>query len=89
MGIASFILGLLSFMGVCITLLPLLNLLNCINLPLAVAGLVLGIVEASRPADAEGGNRGLAIAGIVLNGIALLGGLIRFAISLATTAGIV
>ena len=87
MGIASFILGLLSVTGVCITLIPLLNLLNCINLPVALVGLILGVVEASRPA--QEGSRGLAIVGIVLNGIALLGGLVRFAISLATTAGIV
>jgi hypothetical protein len=89
MGIASFILGLLSLTGVCITLIPLLNLLNCLNLPVAVVGLILGIVEASRPASNQGGSRGLAIAGIIINGIAFLAGLVRFVISLVTTAGIV
>ena len=89
MGIASFILGLLSMTGVCLTLVPLLNLLNCINLPVPFVGLILAIVEAARPADKQGGSRGLAVLGIILNGIALMGGLIRFAISLATTAGIV
>ena len=43
MGIASFVIGILSGSGVCLSLVPLLNVLNCVSLPLASVGFVLGL----------------------------------------------
>jgi hypothetical protein len=88
MGCASLILGILGLGGVLIALIPLLNLLNCIVLPIALLGLILGLAElVSYRAPGEG--RGAAIFGLVLNGIALLIGMVRFLVSFLTTGGIV
>jgi len=88
MGTTSLILGILSLMGVCISLIPLLNILNCITLPMALIGLILGIADMVRKKDQPKG-KGAAIAGLTLNGLALLIGIIRVVISLLTTGGIV
>jgi hypothetical protein len=88
MGITSLILGILSLMGVCISLIPLLNILNCITLPMALIGLILGIADVVRKKGQPKG-KGAAIAGLTLNGLALLIGIIRVVISLITTGGIV
>jgi hypothetical protein len=87
-GCASLILGILGLGGVLIALIPLLNLLNCIVLPIALLGLILGLAElVSYRAPGEG--RGAAIFGLLLNGIALLIGMVRFLVSFLTTGGIV
>lgn len=76
MGIASFILGILSISGVCLSFIPLLNLANCLTLPVALIGVILGIVGIIRQK-----RRGLAVTGLVLNGAALLIGSLRMIIS--------
>jgi hypothetical protein len=87
-GCASLILGILGLGGVLIALIPLLNLLNCIVLPIALLGLILGLAElVSYRAPGEG--RGAAIFGLLLNGLALLIGMVRFLVSFLTTGGIV
>ena len=88
MGIASFVIGILSGSGVCLSLVPLLNVLNCVSLPLASVGFVLGLVELLRP-NPQNQSRAMAAFGLTFNLIALLVGGIRFAISLFTTGGIV
>jgi hypothetical protein len=86
-GCASLILGVLSLAGVLVALIPLLNLLNCIVLPTAILGAILGLAELiSYRAPGEG--RGAAIVGLLINSIALLIGLVRFLISFFTTGGI-
>jgi len=85
MGIASLILGILSLTGVCISLVPLLNILNCFTLPVALIGAILGLADLLR----EGKSKGAAITGLVLCGLALLIGGVRAIISLLTTGGIV
>jgi len=85
MGIASLIIGILSLLGVCISLIPFLNVLNCVGLPLGLLGVILGIAALV----SKRGSNGLAITGIVLNGLAILVGVIRFVISLLTTGGII
>jgi hypothetical protein len=85
MGITSLIIGILSSMGVCISLIPLLNFLNCIGLPLGLFGVILGVAALV----SHHGSKGLAISGIVLNCLAILVGIVRFAISLITTGGLV
>ena len=86
MSIASLILGILSLTGVCVSLIPLLNILNCITLPLALIGIILGIADLIKQDD---GPNKLAIGGVILCGLALLVGGVRVIISLLTTGGIV
>lgn len=85
MGIVSIIIGVLSVIGVCVSLIPLLNVLNCVGLPLGLLGAILGIAALV----SRRGSKGLAIAGITLNSVAILVGVVRFVISLITTGGIV
>jgi hypothetical protein len=86
-GCASLIIGVLSLAGVLVALVPLLNILNCIVLPTALLGAILGLAElVSYRAPGEG--RGAAIFGLLINGLALLIGLVRFLVSLFTTGGI-
>ncbi len=84
MGVTSLILGILSTSGVCLSFIPFLNLANCLILPLALVGAIFGIVGLFRPRG-----RGLAIAGLVLNGLALLIGAGRVVISCLAGACIV
>jgi hypothetical protein len=88
MGCASLILGFISLGGVLIGLVPLLNVLNCIVLPVALVGAILGLVDLVR-VRRPGEPKGQATFGLVLNGLALLIGTVRFFISLLTTGGIV
>ncbi len=85
MGIASLVIGILSILGVCISLIPFLNVLNCVGLPLGLLGAILGIAALI----SRRGSKGLAIAGITLSSLAILVGVIRFVISLITTGGII
>mgnify|MGYP006288373223 CR=1 FL=1 len=85
MGILSLILGMLSFTGVCISLVPLLNILNCITLPVAMIGAIFGLADLLNKDD----RKGAAIGGMILCGLALLVGGARAIISLVTTGGIV
>jgi hypothetical protein len=87
-GCASLILGVIGLAGVIIALIPLLNLLNCIALPIALLGAILGLADlVSYRAPGQG--RGAAVFGLVINGTALLIGLVRFLVSLFTTGGII
>lgn len=84
MGITSLILGILSLTGVCISLIPLLNILNCITLPMALIGTILGLADLLK----KGNRKGAAVTGLILCGLALLIGGARAIISLLTTGGI-
>ena len=88
MGIASLVLGIIATTGVCISFIPLLNLLNCVTLPLALFGAIFGLVDLLREKE-PGQNRNLAVAGLVLSVLALIVGGVRVVISLVTTGGIV
>jgi len=90
MAIASLIFGILSFLGTCVALLPIITILNyCFNLPLSVLGTLLGIAHLVRaremPVDKL---KGVAITGLVLNGLALLIALARIILSLSFGLGI-
>ena len=87
MGLASALLGILAFLGMCVALVPLLNVVNCVTLPLALFGLILGVAALIRGGEEEERD-GAAIWGVVLNGLALLVGGARMIISLLTTGGI-
>ncbi len=85
MGVASLILGILSFTGVCVSLIPLLNILNCITLPVALIGAILGLADLLNKEE----GKGAAVAGMIMCCLALLIGGVRAVISLITTGGIV
>ena len=87
MGIASFVIGILSLSGVCVGLVPLLNFLNCLTLPVAVVGGALGFVDLLRD-KRPGDSRLWAVLGLTLNSLALVVGGVRFLISILTTGGI-
>ena len=73
MQIIGFILSLLSFLALGLTVLPLLGALNWINIPFAGLGLLFSIIGVA----AARGGRGIGIAGIVLALIAIVVGLLR------------
>lgn len=73
MQILSLIWGILAVLGLGVAFVPCLGSLNWLNIPFAVVGLILSIIAKSqRPV---GG--GAATAGIVLNAIAVVLGVIR------------
>jgi hypothetical protein len=74
MSIAGFIIGILTGIGATISIVPLLGWLNWFNVPVAGMGLILCIVGVSR-----GRNPGIGIAGIVINAILIVFGIIRLA----------
>lgn len=87
MGTASFVLSLIALLGVCASLVPLLNILNCVTLPLALLSAVLGLVRITAQ-NRSGSDYSFGVAGLVLSLVALLLGGARFLISFVTTGGI-
>ena len=74
MQLISLIWGILAFIGFGVAFLPCLGSLNWLNIPFAVVGLIISAVAAS---NAPVGQRGAATAGIVLNALAVIFGLLR------------
>ena len=76
MKIVSFVLGIVSIIGMFIGLIPFLGWINWGVIPIAAVGLIISIVAIA----SEKENRGLGIAGLILCTIALLIGIIRLII---------
>jgi hypothetical protein len=74
MQMLSLVWGMLSMVGLGIAFLPCLGSLNWLNIPFAIVGLIISIVASS---NAPMGQRGTAVAGLVLNAIAIVLGAIR------------
>jgi hypothetical protein len=74
MQLISLIWGILSIVGLGIGFIPCLGALNWLNIPFAVIGLIISIIAT---AQAPAGRNGGAIAGIVLNAIAIVLGSMR------------
>jgi len=68
--------GILAILGLGIAFVPCLGSLNWLNIPFAVVGLILSFVAKSQVP----GRGGAAVAGIVLNAIAIVLGVIRLAL---------
>jgi hypothetical protein len=66
--------GILAMIGFGVAFLPCLGSLNWLNIPFAVVGLILSVVAAS---NAPAGQRGSAVAGLVLNAVAVVFGIMR------------
>ncbi|HYP14271.1 MAG TPA: hypothetical protein VEQ63_10135 [Bryobacteraceae bacterium] len=74
MGFISLVWGILAILGLFVGFIPCLGALNWFNIPFAVVGLIVSIVATAK---ANRGSQGAAIAGIVLNAIAILLGSLR------------
>ena len=74
MQMIALIWGILAMVGFAIAFLPCFGALNWLNIPFAVVGLIIAIVAAS---NAPPGQRGTAVAGLVLNAIAIAFGALR------------
>ena len=74
MSIVGFIIGILTGIGATISIVPFLGWLNWFNVPVAGLGLILCIVGVSR-----GKNKGIGTAGIVINAILIVYGIVRLA----------
>jgi hypothetical protein len=80
MSIVGFIIGILTGIGSTLSVIPFLGWLNWLNVPVAGLGLILCIVGVIK-----GKNKGLGTAGIVINAVLVVFGIVR----LATGGGIV
>jgi hypothetical protein len=69
MQILSLAWGILALLGFFVAFIPCLGALNWLNIPFAVAGLILGVIAY---ANGQPGRRGASAAGIVLCAIAVL-----------------
>ena len=75
MSMASMVIGIVAVIGVGVGMFPCLGWMNWLNLPLGFVGLVLGAFAIGAATDES--ERGRAIGGVVLNGIALVLGFAR------------
>jgi hypothetical protein len=73
----SLIWGILAFLGLGVAFFPCLGALNWLNIPFAGVGLIISIIALTKsPRDQRGG----AIAGVILCGVAVVFGLIRLSL---------
>jgi hypothetical protein len=80
MQVASLVIGILTAVGSFIGFIPCFGWLNFINVPLAIVGLILGIISVS---SAQPGQKTPSVVGISCCSFAILFGLIRLIISMA------
>ncbi len=74
MQLVSLVWGVLVFLGMLIAFLPHLGVLNWLNTPVAGVGLILSLLAL---AMSKAGNKAVAIAALVANGVAVAVGVIR------------
>ena len=74
MGLISLLWGIVSIVWMVLALIPLLGWGNWFLIPFATVGAVIGAIGI---AITSPGNRGRAKAGLVLNGIAIIVGIVR------------
>jgi hypothetical protein len=72
--ILSLVWGILAILGLGIAFIPCFGALNWLNIPFAIVGLVISILATTK---APAGQNGAAIAGIVLNALAVMFGVVR------------
>ena len=77
MGIASFIIGILTLLGACVNLIPFMSWANCILGPIALVGAILGLAALFPKQE----NKAFAGIGLTLNCIALVIAVIRVIMS--------
>jgi hypothetical protein len=88
MGVASLIIGILAAIMACVGLIPFLNLLNCLTMPLAALGGLFGLLDVASY-KYPGQSRAAGIIGLLLCILAFLTALVRFIIGVIFGGGIV
>ena len=88
MGVTSLVIGILAAIMACVGLIPFLNLLNCLTMPLAALGGLFGLLDVAGY-KYPGQSRAAGIIGLLLCILAFLTALARFIIGLIFGAGIV
>jgi hypothetical protein len=78
MGIASFVMGILTILGACVNFIPGLSWANCILGPIALLGSILGLVSLFPRHE----NKVFGGIGLALNVIALVIAIIRVVLSI-------
>lgn len=74
MQFVSLVWGILALVGLAVATVPCLGALNWLNIPFAIVGLVISIVATTK---SPRGQNGAAVAGIVLNTLAIVFGFLR------------
>jgi hypothetical protein len=77
MGIASFIIGILTALGACFNLIPGMSWANCILGPIATVSAILGLISLFSQKE----NKIFGGIGLTLNAVALIIAIIRIVIS--------
>jgi hypothetical protein len=72
MQILSLVWGILAILGLGIAFIPCLGSLNWLNIPFAVVGAIISYTARSQP-----GSQGAATAGLVMNVVAIVLGVLR------------
>lgn len=72
MQILSLVWGILSILGLGVAFIPCFGWMNWMNIPFAIVGLIISIT-----AKGQAPNSGAALAGVILNGIAIGLGVFR------------
>jgi hypothetical protein len=75
MQVVGLVIGVVSTVGMFIFFLPLLGALNWLNVPLAIAGLIISLISI-----ANARNKGIGLAGVILCSIAIVVGIGRLKI---------
>jgi hypothetical protein len=73
----SLLWGILAILGLGIGFIPCFGALNWLNIPFAIVGLVISIIAT---AQARPGQNGPAVAGLVLNALAIIFGMMRLVV---------
>jgi hypothetical protein len=76
MQLLALVWGVLAMIGFGVAFIPCLGALNWLNIPFAIAGVIVSLIALSRSLP---GSRGTAIAALVLNLIAVVIGFMRLA----------
>ena len=82
------LLGILAAIMACVGLIPFLNLLNCLTMPMAALGSLFGILDVASY-KYPGQSRAAGIIGLLLCILAFLTALVRFIIGFIFGAGFI
>ena len=74
MQLVSLVWGILAILGLGIAFIPCLGSLNWLNIPFAIVGLIISVIAKEKSVP---GQSGAALAGIILNLVAIMFGVVR------------
>lgn len=74
MSLLALVWGCVNFAGFVVALIPCLGMVSWLNIPFALAGVVIGVIALAKDRKEENGK---AIGGIILCSVSVLGGAVR------------